>query len=106
MLALRIGPVSARFKGNVKLDAVQAPTRYAIAFEGQGGMAGFGKGTADVTLTVPQGLLRHHKQSPDVQVFAQPARLSEGWQTTSMPMAAMQRSADPQKSQAVGKSRP
>jgi carbon monoxide dehydrogenase subunit G len=51
VLALRVGPVSARFKGKVKLDAVQAPTRYAIEFEGQGGMAGFGKGMADVTLT-------------------------------------------------------
>jgi uncharacterized protein len=51
VLALRIGPVSARFKGNVRLRALEVPHRYAIEFEGQGGMAGFGKGTADVTLT-------------------------------------------------------
>lgn len=49
-LKLRIGPVNARFKGRLKLSDIVAPNSYRIAFEGQGGAAGFGKGTADVRL--------------------------------------------------------
>ncbi|WP_269506409.1 CoxG family protein [Burkholderia sp. IMCC1007] len=51
VLAARVGPVSARFKGTVKLSDVQAPNRYVLSFEGQGGIAGFGRGSADVLLT-------------------------------------------------------
>jgi carbon monoxide dehydrogenase subunit G/uncharacterized protein (DUF302 family) len=51
ILALKIGPVSARFKGTVKTRIIEARRRYAIEFEGQGGAAGFGKGSADVHLS-------------------------------------------------------
>jgi len=51
VVAMKIGPVSARFKGNLKMTNVQAPTAYTINFDGQGGVAGFGKGSADVALT-------------------------------------------------------
>ena len=51
VVALRIGPVSARFKGNLQMTNVQAPNSYTINFDGQGGVAGFGKGSADVALT-------------------------------------------------------
>lgn len=54
LLAVRVGPVSARFKGNLKLSNVVAPTSYTIHFDGQGGVAGFGKGSAHVTLA-PEG---------------------------------------------------
>ncbi|MBN8507556.1 MAG: carbon monoxide dehydrogenase subunit G [Burkholderiales bacterium] len=50
-LAVKVGPVSARFKGNLKLSNVVPPTSYTIHFDGQGGVAGFGKGSADVALT-------------------------------------------------------
>jgi hypothetical protein len=50
VVALKIGPVSARFKGNLKLTNVEPPTRYTINFDGQGGVAGFGRGAADVSL--------------------------------------------------------
>ena len=50
VVALKIGPVSARFKGNLKMTDVQAPTSYTINFDGQGGVAGFGRGSADVRL--------------------------------------------------------
>lgn len=50
LVALKIGPVSARFKGNLKMTNVQAPTSYTINFDGQGGVAGFGRGSADVRL--------------------------------------------------------
>src|SRR5437764_8357864 len=51
VVAMKIGPVSARFKGNLKLTNVNPPTSYTINFDGQGGVAGFGKGSADVALT-------------------------------------------------------
>jgi carbon monoxide dehydrogenase subunit G len=50
VVAMKIGPVSARFKGSLKLTNVQPPTSYTINFDGQGGVAGFGKGSADVAL--------------------------------------------------------
>lgn len=51
VVALKVGPVSARFKGNLSMTNVQAPNSYTINFDGQGGVAGFGKGSADVALT-------------------------------------------------------
>lgn len=51
VVALRVGPVSARFKGNLQMTNIAAPTSYTINFDGQGGVAGFGKGSADVALS-------------------------------------------------------
>jgi len=50
-MALKIGPVSAKFKGNIELSDIQPPVSYKLTFEGQGGPAGFGKGSAAVVLT-------------------------------------------------------
>ena len=49
-LALKIGPVSAKFNGKVQLSDIQAPDGYKLTFEGQGGVAGFAKGSSSVTL--------------------------------------------------------
>ena len=54
-VAVKIGPVSARFNGKIKLSDVHAPNSYTIGFDGQGGAAGFGKGTAKVELTPNEG---------------------------------------------------
>src|SRR5215203_1409753 len=51
VVAMKIGPVSARFKGSLKLTNVSPPTGYTINFDGQGGVAGFGRGSADVALS-------------------------------------------------------
>ncbi|MBK6006737.1 carbon monoxide dehydrogenase subunit G [Ramlibacter ginsenosidimutans] len=50
-MAVKIGPVSARFAGKINLVDVMPPNSYTLAFEGQGGAAGFGKGTAKVNLS-------------------------------------------------------
>ena len=50
-MALKIGPVSAKFSGKITLSEINPPASYKLAFEGQGGPAGFGKGSAAVTLT-------------------------------------------------------
>lgn len=48
--AIKIGPVGAKFRGELQLTDVQAPRSYTIQFNGQGGVAGFGRGSADVAL--------------------------------------------------------
>ena len=49
MLA-KVGPVKARFKGELALSDVEPPTSYRIAGSGKGGVAGFAKGGAMVHL--------------------------------------------------------
>ncbi|MCP3969776.1 MAG: carbon monoxide dehydrogenase subunit G [Rhodobacteraceae bacterium] len=51
----KIGPVKARFNGAIELLNVNAPQSYTIKGEGQGGVAGFAKGAADVTLSEDGG---------------------------------------------------
>jgi carbon monoxide dehydrogenase subunit G len=51
----KIGPVKARFKGKVRLTDLDPPNGYKISGEGDGGIAGFAKGGATVTLTEKEG---------------------------------------------------
>jgi carbon monoxide dehydrogenase subunit G len=52
----KVGPVKATFKGAVTLENVVENQSYTIVGEGKGGVAGFAKGGADVTLVaVPEG---------------------------------------------------
>jgi carbon monoxide dehydrogenase subunit G len=48
--AVKIGPIAARFTGKVTLSDLDPPNGYTIAGEGQGGVAGFAKGSAKVRL--------------------------------------------------------
>ena len=50
-VVLKVGPVKARFNGNVQLDATGAPDAFSLTGKGNGGAAGYAKGGADVTLT-------------------------------------------------------
>jgi hypothetical protein len=50
-MVARVGPVSAKFKGKLTLSDINPPASYSIAFEGQGGAAGFAKGGAKVRLS-------------------------------------------------------
>ena len=45
---MKVGPVSARFKGKVTLSDLDPPNGYKISGEGEGGVAGFAKGGATV----------------------------------------------------------
>jgi carbon monoxide dehydrogenase subunit G len=49
-LTAKVGPVKARFKGDVSLSNVLAPVSYTISGSGKGGVAGFAKGSADVSI--------------------------------------------------------
>ncbi|WP_422802331.1 SRPBCC family protein [Telluria beijingensis] len=53
LMAVKIGPVSAKFQGTMTLSDIVPPESYAIGFEGRGGMAGFAKGCATVKLVAP-----------------------------------------------------
>lgn len=63
----KVGPVSATFKGNVMLSDLDPPRAYTISGQGQGGAAGFAKGSARVTLT-PDGAetILHYEAKADI----------------------------------------
>jgi uncharacterized protein len=46
----KVGPVQAKFNGNVTLSNLNPPESYTISGQGKGGAAGFAKGGADVRL--------------------------------------------------------
>ena len=50
-VVLKVGPVKAKFSGNVTLDQSGAPDQFSLTGKGNGGAAGFARGGADVTLT-------------------------------------------------------
>jgi len=54
-LTAKVGPVSAKFKGKMTLSDINPPHSYNLSFEGQGGVAGFAKGGAEVKLTSDGG---------------------------------------------------
>jgi hypothetical protein len=59
--AVKLGPISAKFTGDVTLSDLDPPNGYTISGEGQGGVAGFAKGGAKVHLADDGGatLLRY-----------------------------------------------
>lgn len=52
---LKVGPISATFTGAVTLQDLDPPSGYTIVGQGQGGAAGFAKGSAKVVLTEKDG---------------------------------------------------
>lgn len=62
---IKVGPISARFKGRVELCDLNPPNGYRIVGEGEGGIAGFAKGGATVSLSEVEGgcLLRYDVES-------------------------------------------
>ena len=50
IIRIRFGPVSASFNSEITLSNLNPPESYTIFCEGKGGIAGFGKGSADVVL--------------------------------------------------------
>jgi carbon monoxide dehydrogenase subunit G len=62
-VVLKIGPMKAKFAGKGTLSDLNPPNGYTITGEGQGGVAGFGKGSAKVELVDEEGgatLLRYN----------------------------------------------
>ncbi|MBV8537145.1 MAG: carbon monoxide dehydrogenase subunit G [Alphaproteobacteria bacterium] len=66
-VVLKIGPMSAKFSGKGTLSNLDPPNGYTITGEGQGGVAGFGKGTADVKLVSDgNATVMHYKAAAQV----------------------------------------
>ena len=81
-VVLKIGPVKATFAGKVTLSDLDPPNGYTIAGEGQGGVAGFAKGSAKVRLE-PEGetaTMLHYDVKADVggKIAQLGARLIDG----------------------------
>ncbi len=67
-LTAAIGPVKAKFKGKLQLENLQPPNSYTLRFEGQGGAAGHGKGSADIRLESagPRETMLHYSAQASV----------------------------------------
>ena len=72
---VKIGPVSARFKGKVNLTDIDAPNSYRISGQGDGGIAGFAKGGANVRLADEAGGGTRLSYDVDAQVGGKIAQL-------------------------------
>jgi hypothetical protein len=74
-VAIKVGPVKAQFTGKVTLSDLDPPNGYRISGEGSGGVAGFVKGGATVTLTPdgPDATLLHY--AVDAQIGGKLAQL-------------------------------
>ena len=68
-VVVKIGPIKATFNGEVTLKNLKPPHAYTIQGEGKGGIAGFAKGGADVTLT---------EESPGITVLNYAAKADVG----------------------------
>ena len=72
---IRIGPVSARFKGKVNLSDLDPPNSYRISGQGDGGIAGFAKGGANVRLSDADGGGTKLSYDVDAQIGGKIAQL-------------------------------
>jgi carbon monoxide dehydrogenase subunit G len=74
-VVIKVGPVKATFSGKVNLSDIDPPNGYRISGEGSGGVAGFAKGGATVTLTeeAPESTLLSY--AVDAQIGGKLAQL-------------------------------
>jgi uncharacterized protein len=74
VVKLKIGPVSARFKGEVELSDIDPHKSCTLSGKGSGGIAGFAKGAARVSLA-PDGTVTVLNYTADVAVGGKLAAL-------------------------------
>jgi len=75
VMKVKVGPVSATFKGKVELTDIDAPTSYKIIGAGEGGVAGFAKGSAAVALSGADGGGTRLAYDVDAQIGGKLAQL-------------------------------
>lgn len=71
----KLGPIKARFQGRVSLSDIDAPRRYTLQGEGQGGVAGSAKVTIQVTLEELAADQTQLTYSAQAQLFGKLAQL-------------------------------
>ena len=69
VVSVKLGPIKAKFNGEVELQNLNPPHSYTIAGEGKGGIAGFAKGGADVSLA---------EDGPDATILTYNAKADVG----------------------------
>jgi carbon monoxide dehydrogenase subunit G len=74
-VASRIGPVQARFNGNVRITDINAPNGYTLSGEGSGGAAGSAKGAAQVRLEPAGGGATRLSWTADAQISGKLAQI-------------------------------
>lgn len=62
-VAIKVGPVRARFNGRVRMEDIRAPEGCTLHFEGQGGAAGMARGSSRVELLDEEGGTRLRYQT-------------------------------------------
>jgi carbon monoxide dehydrogenase subunit G len=72
---VKVGPVKARWKGKVRLSDLDPPNSYRISGQGDGGIAGFAKGGANVKLADEAGGGTRLAYDVDAQVGGKIAQL-------------------------------
>ena len=65
---IKLGPVKATFRGKVELSELDPPNSYRISGEGEGGVAGFAKGGAQVILSDAEGGGTHLHYEVEAQI--------------------------------------
>jgi len=67
-VVLKVGPVKAKFGGEVQLDTSGAPDSFSLTGQGNGGAAGHAKGGADVTLIAdgPDKTILHYEAKAEI----------------------------------------
>ena len=66
-VVLKVGPVKAKFNGNVTLSPDAPPERFSLSGTGNGGAAGYAKGGAVVELEEhPEGTLLRYTATADI----------------------------------------
>ena len=74
-VVLKVGPVKATFGGKVTLSDLDPPNSYRIQGEGSGGIAGFAKGGATVTLVSESADVTILTYAVDAQIGGKLAQL-------------------------------
>jgi uncharacterized protein len=74
-VVFKVGPVKATFGGKVMLSDLDPPNSYRITGEGSGGIAGFAKGGATVTLTAESADVTILQYDVDAQIGGKLAQL-------------------------------
>jgi uncharacterized protein len=74
-IVIKVGPVKATFGGRVTLSDLDPPNSYRISGEGSGGVAGFAKGGATVTLEAESAEITILHYDVDAQIGGKLAQL-------------------------------
>ena len=73
----KVGPVKAKFTGKIKLTDIDPPNGYKISGQGQGGAAGFAKGSAEVNLIDNEDQTTTLNYTVDAQIGGKLAQIGQ-----------------------------